>query len=141
KEVAVHRFAALLLCALAGAAGGLLAAPAPFPRPGRARPWTTGWDRTVDPVGDCRFDRKGDRLTITVPGGEHRMTAPRLLRDVNGDFVVAVRVGGSFRPTVRAGLLLTAEQTVFRFERSADGLTGHSLSIEKPVQVQVLWKN
>jgi regulation of enolase protein 1 (concanavalin A-like superfamily) len=116
KEVPMHRLAALLLCALVAtgvvAAAGLLAAPAPFPRPPRApRVWLDGWDKPVDPVGDCLFERKGDRLTIIVPGpghgldehGDDRLNAPRLMRDVAGDFIVQVRVGGSFGPPGRDG--------------------------------------
>jgi regulation of enolase protein 1 (concanavalin A-like superfamily) len=85
----------------------------------------TGWDRPVDPVGDCRFDRRGDRLTVTVPGkgreldvAGRRLNAPRLLRDVRGDFMVQVRVEGRLRtadmPVGRewgqAGLLLASER-------------------------------
>ena len=119
----MHRYAVLLLCALVAAgvvaaAGGLMAAPAPFPtRTGRASgPWITGWDRVVDPVGDCKFDRRGDRLTMTVPGQPQevdvtrgRLNGPYLLRDVEGDFVVQVRVGGDFlKGQGTAGLLLLA---------------------------------
>jgi regulation of enolase protein 1 (concanavalin A-like superfamily) len=122
KEVPMHRLVALLLCALitggvaGGVAGGLLSAPAPFPRSGRTVPWVTGWDRVVNPEGDCTFDRKGDHLTITVPGKGHefdfeagRLIAPHLLRDVEGDFAVQVRVGGDFhKGGGRAGLLVLA---------------------------------
>jgi regulation of enolase protein 1 (concanavalin A-like superfamily) len=88
------RIAALLLCALAA----LVATATPVPD---SKPWVTGWDKPVDPKGDCRFKRKGERLTITVPGEGHqldlwtdRFDAPRFLRDVKGDFVVEVRVSG-----------------------------------------------
>ena len=99
----MHRPAALLLCALAG---GLAAAPAPISRPSKETgPWFDGWDRPVDPLGDCKFARKGDRLTITVPGKGHQLdivqgglNAPRLLREVEGDFLVQVRVRGDYRP-------------------------------------------
>jgi regulation of enolase protein 1 (concanavalin A-like superfamily) len=124
KEVPMHRLAARLLCALAGglaaaAAGGLLAAPAPFPRPTRERgPWFDGWDRPIDPRGDCQFNRKGDRLTITVPGKGHefdvengRLTAPRLLREVEGDFIVQVRLATDHLTRVsHAGLVLMSER-------------------------------
>jgi regulation of enolase protein 1 (concanavalin A-like superfamily) len=120
KEVPMHHLAARLLCAfVAGgvvAAAGLVAAPAPFPRPVRVRgPWYDGWHQPIDPVGDSRFDRQGDRLTITIPATRGRDRAARLLRDVEGDFVVQVRVGGisctqgvkGFR---RAGLVLPLGQ-------------------------------
>jgi regulation of enolase protein 1 (concanavalin A-like superfamily) len=95
----MHRFAALLLCS-----ASLVAAPAPFPRPPRASgPWIDGWDRLV---GAGRFDRAGDRRTVTVSGGRGA-----LLRDVEGDFTMQVRVGALARPSsdkdsCRAGLLL-----------------------------------
>jgi regulation of enolase protein 1 (concanavalin A-like superfamily) len=108
----MHRFAVLLLCALLAVAGGV-AAPAPLSRPSEV--WSTGWDRPVDPVGDCRFERKGDKLTLTVPAREGRKTPPRLLRDVEGDFVVQVRVCPSGH---RAGLVLTGGLILFCFERS-----------------------
>jgi regulation of enolase protein 1 (concanavalin A-like superfamily) len=117
KEVPMNRFAALLLFALVVA----VVTAAPAPRPRSETPWVTGWDRPVDPVGDCRFDRHGGKLTITVPGKGHALThfwggrllAPRLVRDVEGDFSAQVRVAGDFRPTGegtfrRAGLLLKA---------------------------------
>jgi hypothetical protein len=134
----MHRLAVLLLCALLAVAGGLLAAPAPFPRPSKV--WITGWDKPSDPVGDCRFVRRGDKLTISVPGKGHELdlakghhNAPCLLREVVGDFVVQVRVGGNFRPddpkghggSRQAGLLLagklkfTAGQFAYDFSDSA----------------------
>jgi regulation of enolase protein 1 (concanavalin A-like superfamily) len=120
----MYRFASLsLLCALA--CGGLMAAPAPFRR---ASPvWTLGWDK---PVGEGRFDRDGDKLTITVSG----KNAARLIRVVEGDFVVRVRVSGDFRPTWsglrRAGLLVTDGTDFFRLDRR-DGF----LCLTRPIDV------
>jgi regulation of enolase protein 1 (concanavalin A-like superfamily) len=110
-----------------------LAAPAPI-----NRPWVTGWDKPVDPDKDCKFIRDKDTLTIEVPGKDHDlaiernlMNSPRLLRDVEGDFVAQVRVRGTFQPSqnstsderlpfVGAGLLLMAdEKTYIRLERAA----------------------
>jgi regulation of enolase protein 1 (concanavalin A-like superfamily) len=95
----MYRVVALLLFA----AGSLLAAPAPFPRPeGRSGPWHDGWAR---PVGPGRFDRDRDRLTITSTGKatasdvdvEGRlMVSPHLLREVEGDFIAQVRVDSGF---------------------------------------------
>jgi hypothetical protein len=97
----------------------VLAAPAP-----KRQPFKTGWDEPKDPDGDCKFIRDADTLTIEVPGKDHdlapkreRFNAPRLLRDVEGDFVMQVRVRALFRPSdkssvdgenpsVAAGLLL-----------------------------------
>ena len=93
----MHRLAACLLCAAVAFAA--FAAPAPVHRTPRASGvWVKGWDEPIDPKGACRFDRKGDRLTLTMPGKRARLSedAPHLLREVVGDFVVTVRVGGGF---------------------------------------------
>jgi len=66
------------------------------------------WRDPIDPDGDCQFDlnRREDRIRIVVPGTPHilsaelgRMNAPRILRDVIGDFDASVRVAGAFQPT------------------------------------------
>jgi regulation of enolase protein 1 (concanavalin A-like superfamily) len=141
KEVPMHRFAARLLFALGtvgvaggGVAGSLLGAPAPFPRPVPAGPWFDGWERFVDPRGDCRFERTSDRLTITVPGKGHQIvfglgrrwfTAPHMVRDVEGDFILDVRVGGTFLLTDgcrRAGILVLAGDNGAKLHLVADSL-------------------
>jgi regulation of enolase protein 1 (concanavalin A-like superfamily) len=115
------------------AAGIVLAAPAPA-----NRPWITGWDKPVDPDKDCKLTIDKGTLTIEVPGKDHDlgierglMNSPRLLRDVEGDFIAQVRVSGTFKPSqnstsnqrlpfVGAGLLLmTDEKTYVRLERAA----------------------
>jgi hypothetical protein len=105
----------------------------------------------VDPLGDCRFHRKGERLTITVPGQGHaldqdgvRHNAPRLLRDVEGDFVAQVRVAGNFEPAVeegarRAGFILvdgTGLVTAVRYGGNDTPLAGDV--IIPPLRVQLL---
>lgn len=64
-----------------------------------------GWGIAFDPSKDCvlRPDAKG--LTIQVPGTLHtlnpdvqKMNAPRVLQDVEGDFMVTVKVTGEFKP-------------------------------------------
>jgi regulation of enolase protein 1 (concanavalin A-like superfamily) len=116
----------------------ILAAPAPV-----ERPWLTGWDKPVDPDNDCKFIRDKGTLTLEVPGKDHDlavernlMNSPRLLRDVEGDFLAQVRVSGTFQPSreststerlpfVGAGLLLMAdEKTYVRLERAALRLQG-----------------
>ncbi len=64
-----------------------------------------GWGRVFDPDKDCKVDADGDRLTIGVPGSPHdlsaeleRMNAPRVVRDVSGDFIAQVKVEGNVRP-------------------------------------------
>src|SRR5262249_46261637 len=108
---------------------GMATFAAPAPKPSI---WTAGWDRPVDLCRDCRFDHDGDKLTITVPGKNHgldvaenRLNAPHLLREVRGDFVVQVRVRGTFTPTGdegyhRAGLLLMFGKSVVRVQRIAN---------------------
>lgn len=109
----------------------VLAAPAP-------EPFKSGWERPIDPDRDCKFVFKGRMLTIELPGGDHdlapkrgRFNAPRLLRDVEGDFVMQVRVCASFRPSaksavdgqdprVTAGLvLIPADKNYIRLEYKA----------------------
>ncbi|HEY7313954.1 MAG TPA: hypothetical protein VH643_31685 [Gemmataceae bacterium] len=113
--------------------GIVLAAPIPA-----VQTWVKGWDKPVDPDEDCKFIRDKGTLTIEVPGKDHDlgverglMNSPRLLRDVEGDFVAQVRLSGTFRPSnkststkrlpfVGAGLLLMAdEKTYVRLERAA----------------------
>ena len=108
----MHRCSSVsLLCALLAVASVLTAAPAPFPR--TTKPWFDGWDKPVDPEGDCKFDRKGDKLTITVPGGGiPRLDAPRLQRKLRGDFMVQVRVNGNIGTKGGAGIVLMAGNTV-----------------------------
>src|SRR5262249_5191209 len=78
-----------------------------------------------------------DKLTIVVPGRGHeldldgkRLNAPRLLREVEGDFMVQVWVGGVPRPASglrRAGLLLTDGDEFLRFAWGAGAYTeGHA---------------
>jgi hypothetical protein len=123
----MHRILALLLLA----AGSLLAAPAPFPR--QSQVWVTGWDRPAKQDA-CRFHRNGGTLTINATGRGHRVPAPRLLRDVEGDFAIEVRVAGLSCRAARAGLVLEGEQAAFRFERVA-GEPGRSLSVDRPCSI------
>jgi regulation of enolase protein 1 (concanavalin A-like superfamily) len=60
-----------------------------------------GWGDIVDPNGDCKFTVGGKGLKIVVPGTIHDLTAetgdmsaPRVLRDVDGDFLLQVKVRG-----------------------------------------------
>jgi regulation of enolase protein 1 (concanavalin A-like superfamily) len=64
-----------------------------------------GWGVVVDPDGDCRIDGNQSALSITVPGTLHDLNAdiglynaPRVLREVVGDFDIQVKVMGDFRP-------------------------------------------
>jgi serine/threonine protein kinase/regulation of enolase protein 1 (concanavalin A-like superfamily) len=65
------------------------------------------WGDFVDPDGDCQLelDQRDGRLRIVTPGKTHILSAeigylnaPRLLRDIKGDFDVTVRVAGTSHP-------------------------------------------
>jgi regulation of enolase protein 1 (concanavalin A-like superfamily) len=95
----------------------LLAAPVP-----ESKTWRKGWDKPVDPKGDCRFEIAGDKLIIVVPGKRvdaEEMNDPMLLRDVESDFVVQVRVGGPFKQSDEefayqyAGLIIVADKKTY----------------------------
>ena len=62
-----------------------------------------GWGVPVDPDGDCKITVAGPRLNIELPGKPHalcierdQMNAPRVLRQMTGDFVAKVKVIGNF---------------------------------------------
>ena len=65
-----------------------------------------GWGKAVDPEGDCEFLAGAGKLTIKVPAGYHdfhpgpdyKANGPRVLREVDGDFTVEVRVSGTLPP-------------------------------------------
>jgi serine/threonine protein kinase/regulation of enolase protein 1 (concanavalin A-like superfamily) len=64
-----------------------------------------GWGLAIDPDGDCQINGDRTTLSITVPPTLHDLSAdvgkynaPRVVRDVEGDFEVEVRVEGDFRP-------------------------------------------
>jgi RNA polymerase sigma factor (sigma-70 family) len=103
------------------------------------RPRTTlgGWGDVIDPDGDCSFEIARDKLTIRLPGRDYalcieqnRMNAPRILRDVEGDFIAQVKVSGHFPQRAKslvptrgpfhgAGLLLLKDdRTYLRLERA-----------------------
>lgn len=77
----------------------LLAVAAPVPPETDAARMKRLFGTPVDPVGDCRFQMAGDKLTLRV-GDASRETgqareyrnAPRTGRPVRGDFAVRVRV-------------------------------------------------
>jgi hypothetical protein len=142
RSTAMLRVLGLLPCALIVAVAAM-AAPAPVYKPRLNTAWVTGWDKPVDPLGDCRFDKEGDKLTISVPGKGHTfgrevagISAPHLLREVEGDFSVEVRVVGDFRDanfnpgeTRRGGGLLLADGVnLVRFGRFVDD--GNSIELQ-----------
>lgn len=101
-----------------------------------------GWGTVIDPDRDCKVKDEGGRVTITVPATHHDLTrtddgkklnAPRILRDVKGDFHVQVKVRTFPLPQantsssgkhsfVSSGLLIWIDdQNFLRFDRAAEG--------------------
>src|SRR4051812_32834403 len=101
-----------------------------------------GWGTVVDPDGDCRVEEKDGTLTITVAKTHHDLTyqeignrfnAPRVVREVEGDFTMQVKVpkfpmpdadaeATGLYPFMSAGLLVWQdEKNFFRVERAAVG--------------------
>jgi regulation of enolase protein 1 (concanavalin A-like superfamily) len=97
-----------------------------------------GWGQVVDPAKDCQFNTDGDRLTIDIPATKHDLsaevgdiTAPRVLKEVEGDFIAQVKVSGNVRHFGNrtsdeflayhgAGLILWQdERNYIRLERAA----------------------
>ena len=96
------------------------------------------WGQVLDPDGDCKVRMDGGRVTIEVPPKLHDLSAemgtvnaPRVLREVEGDFIAEVTVAGAVTPGGRptrprslpfhgAGLLLWQDEKNFiRLERAA----------------------
>ena len=83
-----------------------LAAPAP-------KDQLAHWGKPVDPAKDCKFEVKDGKLKITVPGGKEPhdlsaelnapMEAPRVLKEIEGDFQMEVNVAAFAVPEGTAG--------------------------------------
>ena len=81
--------------------------PAFLPEPRRLKPVVVkgGWNNVIDPDRDCQMETKNDTIHIDVPGTAHdfaaelqRWNAPRVLAQVDGDFVLEVKIHGAFQP-------------------------------------------
>jgi regulation of enolase protein 1 (concanavalin A-like superfamily) len=93
-----------------------------------------GWGAVVDPDRDCNIQWANEDLFLGVPVNAHdlsveqqKMNSPRVLREVEGDFIAQVKVVGEFGPDKSpvkdrvsfqgAGLLLMKDdQTYVRLE-------------------------
>lgn len=69
------------------------------------------WERHIDPDNDCKFVFKGGTVTVVLPGTYHdislkrkRFNAPRLLREIEGDFVFQIRVCAAFSPSSKSSV-------------------------------------
>ena len=121
----------MLAPALAGSIGAMSMAD------GKPVPCLEGWGQPVDPVGDCRIRMEAGKLKIDVPGKKHDLTvetgdmsAPRVLREIDGDFIAQVMVSGNIRHEGQrtsdrflafhgAGIVLwLSDQTYIRLERA-----------------------
>lgn len=106
-----------------------------------------GWGEIIDPKGDCSIGEKDGTLSMTLVGRHdlsaelaQAMDAPRVLRDIDGDFIAMIKVAGAFGPTgpstvpsrrpfMGAGLLLWQnEKNYVRFERAAVDVDGETFS-------------
>ena len=124
-----HAILALLVIGIPGLADELTPTKQPV----------EGWGVALNPAGDCTWKPNGGKLTITVPGSDRphdlspeldNMTAPRVVQPVKGDFIIQVRVDGSFQPGSEstqpgrtgytgAGLVVFADEANFvRIERA-----------------------
>ena len=87
---------------IAWAVGGLAAAP---PLADAKNAVIRGWGRVVEPDRDCEVALKDGALGIKIPGKPHDFAAevpsynaPRVMREIQGDFIAEVVVGGSMDP-------------------------------------------
>jgi regulation of enolase protein 1 (concanavalin A-like superfamily) len=84
-------------------AAPLLLVAAPIPKETDAQKLAKLYGLPVDPAKDCKFTLSGDKLTITAGKGDHdlsvqsnEMNAPRVLKEIEGDFEVTVQVSGDY---------------------------------------------
>jgi regulation of enolase protein 1 (concanavalin A-like superfamily) len=106
----------------------------PYRLPGRYET-IADWGRCVDPLGDCEVQAVDGTLKIKIPGGEHNMSplakgtdAPRVMREVEGDFTAQVKVTCPIAPqTVLPGASTTYQAAGLLV--SADGW--HFLRVER----------
>ena len=67
------------------------------------------WGFAIDPDNDCQIVDKGGALEIAIPNTHHdlnadndKLNAPRVLREVTGDFTMTVQVTGTFKPSAKS---------------------------------------
>jgi hypothetical protein len=135
---------------------------APAPKETDAARMRRIYGEILDPDKDCKFEMIGDKLRIMVPGTSHSLTspfippqtlnAPRVWKEVKGDFTATVRVsfrlrkgteqevtaeagGRSYGPRSGGGLIVWGGMDNFtivtRDERSMDGNSSGSFCFER----------
>jgi hypothetical protein len=132
----MNRFLVLLVCLCVACNGRGCPLKKKFDGGGTDAANAAGWGTVTDPEGDCTVVSQGGRLTITVPNTPHDlnpvagMSAPRVLQEVKGDFVVTVKVTGEFEPVLGfngAGLLVWADSRNYvRLERNRYTVPGQA---------------
>ena len=82
-------------------------------------PGPVTWGEVIDPLGKCRLSEANGRLTVHVPEGLYdlnplpnfNMNAPRVMREVEGDFDARVTVHPFPHPKMEMGLRREAAYT------------------------------
>src|SRR5688572_5897260 len=133
--MSLGRFALLLSLLVTVTATAFAVAEAPSKKSG-------GWGEWIDPDGDCDVKAEGAALLITVPGKPHdlwpenpkpevRTNAPRVLRNVEGDFTVQVKAVDSVKAAkgFRAATLLIwqDDKNFVRLDDACTTRPGHPL--------------
>lgn len=99
-----------------------------------------GWGDLIDPVGNCPVDFVESGISLTIPAGLHDMNprlqvtnAPRIMNEVEGDFLYELRVADFPRPQVKSGvdghasyvaagiLVWQDDRNLLRWTRTASG--------------------
>jgi len=102
-----------------------------------------GWGKPIDPDGDCATEHQAGAIGMTVVGRHdlsielpQPMNAPRVMQDIEGDFIAIVEVDGvgpatapstvpTRRPYLGAGLLLWQdEKNYVRLEHASVDIDG-----------------
>jgi regulation of enolase protein 1 (concanavalin A-like superfamily) len=89
-----------------------------------------GWGDLTDQGKDCQIAVDGKALVMTLPASPPqemraetgKRTAPRVMRDIEGNHIATLRTSGTFADGQTAGFILMLDDRNFlRFARSAPG--------------------
>jgi regulation of enolase protein 1 (concanavalin A-like superfamily) len=88
----------------------LLLVAAPVPKETDTQKLAKLFGTPVDPLQDCKFTLDGTRLTVTAGKGDHDLSvqnkvlnAPRVLKEIEGDFEMRVKVSGEYPKGAKSG--------------------------------------